>query len=48
MFSWRVFYAGITVVENLNPNVVMMQPVCVANCYLLPGSTIRPHTRSAQ
>ena len=22
--------------------------LCVANCYLLPGSTIRPHTRSAQ
>ncbi len=22
--------------------------VCVANCYLLPGSTIRPHTRSAR
>ena len=41
--GWGGLVAVMRYLEKLG-----VRQVCVANCYLLPGSTIRPHTRSAQ
>jgi acetyl-CoA carboxylase carboxyltransferase component len=50
-FDIRILFLCDTPGIMVGPEIektALVRHVCVADCYLLPGSTICPHTRSAQ